>query len=177
MHRRIAPLLAAVLGAGLLTAAAPAAPAEHTAATKTVVGVAAADKRFTTLVALVKQAGLAKTLSAKGPYTVFAPTNAAFAKLKLAAPATYAAVSTDPMLLKQVLTYHVLAKRVPATAAIAAAKKGASVKTVEGEKIALSLKGGKLVLNGSSRVIVADVKASNGVIHAIDTVLVPPSAS
>ena len=81
------------------------------------------------------------------------------------------------MLLKQVLTYHVLAKRVPATAAIAAAKKGASVKTVQGEKIALSLKGGKLVLNGSSRVIVADVKASNGVIHAIDTVLVPPSAT
>jgi uncharacterized surface protein with fasciclin (FAS1) repeats len=71
----------------------------------------------------------------------------------------------------------VLAKRVPVAAAIAAATKRASVKTVQGEKIALSLKGGKLVLNGSSRVIVADVKASNGVIHAIDTVLVPPSAS
>jgi len=177
VHRRIAPLLAAVLGAGLLTAAAPAAPAEQAAGTKTVVGVAAGDKRFTTLVTLVKQAGLAKTLSAKGPYTVFAPTNAAFAKLKRSAPATYAAVAGDPALLKQVLTYHVLAKRVPATAAIAAAKKGASVKTVQGEKIALSLKGGKLVLNASSRVIVADVKASNGVIHAIDTVLVPPSAS
>ena len=177
MHRRTALLLATVLGAGLLTAAAPAAPAERAAGTKTVVGVAAADKRFTTLVALVKQAGLAKTLAAKGPYTVFAPTNAAFAKLKRSAPATYAAVSTDPMLLKQVLNYHVLAKRVPATAAIAAAKKRASVKTVQGEKIALSLKSGKLVLNGSSRVIVANVKASNGVIHAIDTVLVPPSAS
>ena len=75
------------------------------------------------------------------------------------------------------LTYHVLAKRIPATAAIAAAKKRATVKTVQGEKIALSLKSGKLTLNGSSRVIVADVKASNGVIHAIDTVLVPPSAS
>ena len=73
MHRRIAPLLAAVLGAGLLTAAAPAAPAERAAAPKTVVGVAAGDKRFTTLVALVKQAGLAKTLSGKGPFTVFAP--------------------------------------------------------------------------------------------------------
>ena len=75
------------------------------------------------------------------------------------------------------LTYHVLAKRVPSTAAVAAAKQRASVKTVQGEKIALSIKAGKLVLNGSSRVIVADVKASNGVIHAIDTVLVPPSAA
>ncbi|HYK07063.1 MAG TPA: fasciclin domain-containing protein [Gaiellaceae bacterium] len=177
MHKRIAPLLAAVLGAGLLTAAAPAAPAEQAAGTKTVVGVAAADKRFTTLVALVKQAGLAKTLAAKGPYTVFAPTNAAFAKLKQNAPATYAAVTSDAALLKQVLTYHVLAKRVPSSAAITAAKQRASVKTVQGEKIALSIRAGKLVLNGSSRVIVADVKASNGIVHAIDTVLVPPSAA
>jgi uncharacterized surface protein with fasciclin (FAS1) repeats len=177
VHRKIAPLLAAVLGAGLLTAAAPAAPAERAAAPKTIVGVAAADKRFTTLVALVKQAGLAKTLSAKGSFTVFAPTNAAFAKLKQAAPETYAAVTSDKALLKQVLTYHVLAKKVPSGAAVAAAKKGASVKTVQGEKIALSLKGGKLVLNGNSRVIVADVKASNGIVHAIDTVLVPPSAA
>jgi uncharacterized surface protein with fasciclin (FAS1) repeats len=177
VHRRIAPLLAAVLGAGLLTAGAPAAPAERTAAPKTIVGVSAGDKRFTTLVALVKQAGLVKALSAKGPYTVFAPTDAAFAKLKKAAPDVYAAVAAEKKLLTQVLTYHVLPKRVPSTAAVAAAKKMASVKTVQGEKIALSLKGGKLVLNGSSRVIVADVKASNGVIHAIDTVLVPPSAA
>ena len=75
------------------------------------------------------------------------------------------------------LTYHVLPKKVPSGAAVAAAKKQASVKTVEGEKIALSFKGGKLVLNGSSRVIVADLKASNGIVHAIDAVLVPPSAA
>ena len=177
MHKRISSLLAVVLGVGLMTSAASAAPAERAAAPKTIVGVAAGDKRFTTLVTLVTQAGLVKTLSAKGPYTVFAPTNAAFAKLKKAAPDTYAAVTTDKKLLTTVLTYHVLAKRVPSTAAVAAAKKNASVKTVQGEKIALSIKGGKLVLNGNSRVIVADVKASNGVIHAIDTVLVPPSAS
>ena len=177
MQRRIAPLLAVVLGSRAADAAAPAAPAERAAAPKTIVGVAAGDKRFTTLVALVKQAGLVNTLSAKGSFTVFAPTNAAFAKLKKAAPATYMAVSTDKALLKQVLTYHVLAKKVPSGAAVAAAKKNASVKTVQGEKIALSIKGGKLVLNGNSRVIVADVKASNGVIHAIDTVLVPPSAA
>jgi len=177
VQKRFALLLATVLGAGLLTAGAPAAPSEQAAGTRTIVGTAAADKRFTTLVALVKQAGLAKTLSSKGPFTVFAPTNAAFAKLKASAPATYEAVSTDPALLRKVLTYHVLAKRVPSTTAIAAAKKRASVKTVQGEKIALSIKAGKLVLNGSSRVIVADVKASNGVIHAIDAVLVPPSAT
>ena len=124
----------------------------------------------------MKKAGLVGTLSAKGPYTVFAPTNAAFAKLKKTAPKTYAAVASDKALLKKVLTYHVLAKKVPSSAAVAAAKQNASVKTVEGEKIKLSLKGGKLFLNGNSQVIVADIAASNGVIHAINTVLVPPSA-
>jgi uncharacterized surface protein with fasciclin (FAS1) repeats len=177
MQHRIAPFLAALLAGGLLAGTAAAAPAEQPAATKTVVGVATGDKRFTTLVTLVKQAGLVKTLSAQGPYTVFAPTNAAFAKLKQNAPATYEAVATTPALLKQVLTYHVLAKRVPSTAAVAAARQGTSVKTVQGEPIKLSLRAGKLTLNGNSRVIVADVRASNGVIHAIDTVLVPPSAS
>ena len=135
-----------------------------------------ATPRFSTLVTLVKKAGLVGTLSAKGPYTVFAPTNAAFAKLKKTAPKTYAAVASDKALLKKVLTYHVLAKKVPSPAAVAAAKQNASVKTVEGEKIKLSLKGGKLFLNGNSQVIVADIAASNGVIHAINTVLVPPSA-
>ncbi len=170
-------LLATVLGAGLMATAATAAPAEQTAAKPTIVAVAAGDKRFTTLVALVKQAGLATTLSSKGPFTVFAPTNAAFAKLKKTAPDTYAAVAGNKALLRQVLTYHVLAKRVPSGPAVAAAKQGAAVKTVQGEKIALSFKGGKIVLNGSSRVVVADVMASNGVVHAIDTVLVPPSVA
>lgn len=175
MKGRIALLLSVLVGAVALTASATAAPTGPTAGSATVVGVAAGDKRFSTLVTLVKQAGLAKTLNGKGPFTVFAPTNAAFAKLKRTAPETFAAVAGDKALLTKVLTYHVLAKRVPSTAAVAAAKKNASVKTVQGESIALSLKGGKLFLNGGSRVIVADVKASNGVIHAIDTVIVPPS--
>jgi uncharacterized surface protein with fasciclin (FAS1) repeats len=177
VNARIALLLATLVGAGLLVSAAPAAQSAPTASKKTVVAVAAGDKRFSTLVALVKQAGLVKTLSGKGPFTVFAPTNAAFAKLKRTAPETYAAVAGDKALLTQVLTYHVLGKRVPSTAAVAAAKKQASVKTVQGEAIKLSLKGGKLTLNGSARVIVPDVKATNGVIHAIDTVIVPPSLS
>ena len=79
-----------------------------------------------------------KTLNGKGPFTVFAPTNAAFAALKTSAPETYAAVTTDKALLTKVLTYHVLASRVPSTAAVAAAKKMASVKTVQGEKIKLA---------------------------------------
>ncbi len=177
MQKRLVLILALALGAGLLTASVSAAPTERAAEDKTIVAVAAGDKRFTTLVALVKQAGLAKTLSGNGSFTVFAPTNAAFMKLKRQAPATYKAVTTNRALLRTVLTYHVLAKRVPSPAAVAAAKKRSAVKTVQGEKVALSLKGGKLTLNGSSRVIVADVTASNGVIHAIDTVLVPPSIS
>ena len=177
MKVRIAVLIGALVATASIAVGATAAPTEPSAQSATIVGVAAGDKRFSTLVALVKQAGLVKTLNGKGPFTVFAPTNAAFAALKTSAPETYAAVTTDKALLTKVLTYHVLASRVPSTAAVAAAKKMASVKTVQGEKIKLSLKSGKLYLNGSSRVIVADVKASNGVIHAIDTVLVPPSAA
>jgi uncharacterized surface protein with fasciclin (FAS1) repeats len=172
--------LLATLGVALvataLAATAPAAPTQQRAMNETIVGVAAGDARFSTLVTLVKKAGLVGTLSAKGPYTVFAPTNAAFAKLKKTAPETYAAVASNKALLKKVLTYHVLAKKVLSPAAVAAAKQNASVKTVQGEKIKLSLKGGKLYLNGTSQVIVTDVAGTNGVIHAIDTVLVAPSA-
>jgi uncharacterized surface protein with fasciclin (FAS1) repeats len=175
MKGRIALLLLVLVGAVALTASATAAPAGPTAGSATIVGVAAGDKRFSTLVTLVKQAGLVKTLNGKGPFTVFAPTNAAFAKLKRTAPETFAAVAGDKALLTKVLTYHVLAKRVPSTAAVAAAKQNASVKTVQGESVKLSLRGGKLFLNGGSQVIVADVKASNGVIHAINAVIVPPS--
>ncbi len=176
MRKSLALLMLGALAAGVLAASPAAAPSTTTASSKTIVAVASGDKRFTTLVALVKQAGLVKTLSGKGPFTVFAPTNAAFAKLKRTAPDTYAAVASDKALLQKVLTYHVLAGRTPSTAAIAAAKKNASVKTVQGAPVRLSLKSGKLFVNGSSQVVVADVKASNGVIHVINTVLVPPSA-
>ena len=125
----------------------------------------------------MKKAGLAGTLSAPGKLTVFAPTDRAFANLKKSDPALYNKVATDKKLLKSVLTYHVVGKRIPAAAATAAAKKGLKVKTVQGESIALSFKGGKIVLNGTARVVIPDVKASNGVIHAISAVLVPPSLS
>ena len=170
-------VLTALAALALAVPAASAASVESASSKKTIAGLAGATPELSTLLSLVKKAGLADELSAPGALTVFAPTNAAFAELKASAPATYQAVSTNPALLRKVLTYHVLAKRVPSSTAIAAAKKRASVKTVQGEKIALSIRAGKLVLNGSSRVIVADVKASNGVIHAVDAVLVPPSAT
>ena len=170
---------AIVIGAATLAAAtsiSAASPAKSTAmGQKNIVQTAVAAGKFKTLVALVKKAGLAGTLSARGNLTVFAPTDRAFANLKKSDPALYNKVATNKKLLRSVLTYHVVGKRIPAAAAIAAAKKGLKVKTVEGESIALSFKGGKLVLNGRARVVTADVKASNGVIHAIDAVLVAPS--
>ncbi len=177
MKARIAVLVGALVATASVAVGAGAAPTKTEAQKPTIVGVASGDKRVSTLVALVKQAGLAKTLSSKGPFTVFAPTNAAFAALKRNAPETYDVVAGDRKLLKQVLTYHVLAGKVDSKAAVAAAGERASVKTVQGERIKLSLKGKKLFLNGSSQVIITDVKASNGLIHAINAVIVPPSLS
>ena len=172
---------AIVIGAAALVAAtsiSAASPAKTTAmGQKNIVQTAVAAGKFKTLVALVKKAGLAGTLSAPGNLTVFAPTDRAFANLKKSDPALYNKVATNKKLLQSVLTYHVVGKRIPAAAATAAAKKGLKVKTVQGESIALSFKGGKIVLNGTARVVIPDVKASNGVIHAIDAVLVPPSLS
>ena len=170
---------AIVIGAAALAAATPisaATPAKPTAVgQKNIVQTAVAAGKFKTLVGLVKKAGLAGTLSAPGSLTVFAPTDQAFANLKKSDPALYDKVATDKKLLQSVLTYHVVGKRIPAAAAVAAAKKGLKVKTVQGESAALSLKGGKIVLNGTARVVIPDVRASNGVIHAIDAVIVPPS--
>ena len=172
---------AIVIGAAALAAAtsiSAASPAQTTAqGQKNIVQTAVAAGKFKTLGALVKKAGLAGKLSAPGNLTVFAPTDRAFANLKKSDPALYNKVATNKKLLQSVLTYHVVGKRIPAAAAIAAAKKGLKVKTVQGESIALSFKGGKIVLNGTARVVIPNVKASNGVIHAIDAVLVPPSLS
>jgi transforming growth factor-beta-induced protein len=171
---------AIVIGTAALvatTSISAASPAKTTAGQKNIVRTAVAAGKFKTLVALVKKAGLASTLSAPGHLTVFAPTDQAFANLKKSNPALYNKVATDKKLLRSVLTYHVVGKRIPAAAAIAAARKGLKVKTVQRESIALSLKGRKIFLNGTARLVIPDVKASNGVIHAIDTVLVPPSLS
>ena len=145
----------------------------------TIVDVAVGNENFSTLVAAVKAAGLVETLASEGPFTVFAPTNEAFNKLP--------AGTVDNLLkpeslekLKSVLTYHVVAGKFEAAAVIDAINKNNgkfTVTTVQGGKIDLSLKDGKVVLtdaNGkTSTVVMADVAASNGVIHAIDTVVMP----
>lgn len=148
-------------------------------AATTIVDVAAGNADFSTLVAAVKAAGLVETLSSEGPFTVFAPTNAAFEKL----PAGTVEGLLKPEnieKLKGLLTYHVVAGKFDATAVTDAITKGNgkyTVTTVQGGKIDLSIKDGKVLLtdaNGkSSTVVIADVAASNGVIHAIDSVVMP----
>jgi uncharacterized surface protein with fasciclin (FAS1) repeats len=128
--------------------------------------------QFKTLVSLVEKAGLVETLKSKGPFTVFAPTDAAFAKL----PATLVnQLLNNPAQLKAVLLYHVLSGEVLAAQATKIAQNSCGsneVVTVNGQDISLSLQGGDLYVN-QSRVTEADVLAENGVIHVIDTVLVP----
>jgi uncharacterized surface protein with fasciclin (FAS1) repeats len=157
----VCPIVAA---AGPATAAAPSA---RGAQSKTIVGVAAGDPQFSTLVKLVKSAGLAGTLS-KGSYTVFAPTNAAFAKVP---KPTLDALAKDKAMLKSVLTYHVVKGRVPASKVVGLK----SAKTVNGATVKIAVKGGKVYLNGSTRVTKTDIAASNGIVHVIDKVLLPPS--
>ena len=136
-------------------------------------------KDHTTLVAAVRAAGLVETLSGSGPFTVFAPTNAAFDKLSKG--------TVDNLLkpenkgqLTGVLTYHVLAGKFNAKDVMAAIKKGggkATMKTVAGGELAFSMKGDKLMIQdasgGMSMVTIADVNQSNGVIHVVDSVLLP----
>ena len=140
--------------------AKPAAPAA-----KDIVDLAAGDARFSTLVTAVKAAGLVDTLKGKGPFTVFAPTNDAFAKIP---KADLDALLADKKKLTAVLTYHVVPGKVLAADVV----KLKSVKTVQGgeAKIAAGKDG---VTIAGAKVIVTDVAASNGVIHAIDTVMIP----
>ncbi len=153
-----APAAASTAGASSPAASTPAAAG-------TIVDVAAANPGFTTLVAAVKAAGLAETLSGPGPFTVFAPTNAAFAALpaglvdKLLKPENKA-------VLAKILTYHVLASKV-----MAADVKDGKVATVEGSTITIDTMSGVKV--NDAKVTATDIAASNGIIHVIDKVLVP----
>jgi uncharacterized surface protein with fasciclin (FAS1) repeats len=160
--RKIVVLAIVALVAALATQAS-AAP------NKTIVQTASSAGQFTTLVSLVKKAGLAGALSS-GTYTVFAPTDAAFKKVP---KATLAKVAGDPALLKKVLTYHVVKGKVPASKVVTL--NGKRVSTLAMAPIRISIKDGKVFLNGSTRVTSADVAASNGVIHVINKVLLPPS--
>ncbi len=149
--------------------------------TKDIVAVASASPDHTTLVAAIKAAGLVQTLQGKGPFTVFAPTNAAFDKLPAGTVATLLQPENKAK-LTSILTYHVVAGNLDAKAVMAAIKKGggkAVLTTVEGGKLTASIENGKVILTdasgGTATVVTTDLKASNGVIHVIDAVLMPGS--
>jgi uncharacterized surface protein with fasciclin (FAS1) repeats len=146
---------------------------------KTIVENAVNSKDHTTLVAAVKAAGLVDTLSGSGPFTVFAPTNEAFAKLPAGTVETLVKPESKATLTK-ILTYHVVAGKMGAADLMKAIKDGngkASLKTVEGESLTAMQSGSTIEITdakgGKSKVTIADVNQSNGVIHVVDTVLMP----
>lgn len=146
---------------------------------KNIIENAVNSKDHKTLVAAVKAAGLVETLQGDGPFTVFAPTDAAFAKLPKGTVETLVKPENKEMLTK-ILTYHVLAGKYSAKQVWAAVKAGngkAMMKTVEGEQLTFWTKGKDLYIKdakgNNAKVTIADVNQSNGVIHVIDTVLLP----
>ncbi len=168
MKKSIAALGAVVIVAAALGGTATAAPAKQAGMNdKNIVQTAVASGQFTTLVSLVKQAGLAGALSAPGQLTVFAPTDAAFAKVP---KATLAALGKNKTLLKSVLLYHVANGKVPAAKVVTLK----SVKTLQGGALSIRVTGGKVFIGGA-KVVTPDVIASNGVIHVINKVLIPAS--
>jgi uncharacterized surface protein with fasciclin (FAS1) repeats len=132
----------------------------------TIVDIAASNPDFSTLVDLVGKAGLAEALSGPGPFTVFAPTNAAFAKVD---KATLDALAADPTgQLASVLKLHVVSGKIMAADAVAAA--GTSVDTLNGGKLKVEVNNGEVTVGGA-KVVTTDIVASNGVIHVIDSVI------
>lgn len=148
-------------------AAAPEPEGVTTAQTQTIVAVASSNDNFSTLKAALEAAELTDTLAGQGPFTVFAPTNAAFEALGKEKVEALLKPENKDQLIK-VLTYHVVPGQV-----MSADLKSGETKTVEGGEVMVMVKDGKVKVN-NAQVTQADVKASNGVIHVIDTVLLPP---
>ena len=132
-----------------------------------IIDTAIAAGSFNTLAAAVTAAGLVGTLKSAGPFTVFAPTDEAFAKLPAG---TIEALLADIPKLTAILTYHVVAGKVMAADVVGL--NGQSAKTVNGATVAISTEGG-VKLNGTSNVVKTDIECTNGVIHVIDTVILP----
>jgi uncharacterized surface protein with fasciclin (FAS1) repeats len=184
MSKRIAFLTAAALSALALTATivAPVSAQEKTVMvggaamfpSKNIIQNAVNSKDHTTLVAAVKAAGLVETLEGKGPFTVFAPTNAAFGKLPAGTVDTLVKPENKATLTK-ILTYHV----VPGKLEASDLTDGKKLKTVEGEELTVKKADSKVMIGdakgGWSTVTISNVNQSNGVIHVIDTVLMPAS--
>ena len=151
------------------TAPSIAPSASAAAMTKDIVETATEAGSFTTLLTAVEAAGLVETLQGPGPFTVFAPTDAAFAALPAG---TLDGLLKDPAALKKILLYHVVSGAVTADKVVGLT----SATSVEGSPVAIAVKDGTVYLNDSAKVVTADVMASNGVIHVIDTVLLPPAS-
>ncbi|HET7417812.1 MAG TPA: fasciclin domain-containing protein [Solirubrobacterales bacterium] len=162
MLKRTLALLAALMVIALPVGSASAAPS------KNIVETAAGSPQFSTLVSLVKKAGLVGTLSGKTKYTVFAPTNAAFAKVP---KKTLNELASNKAMLKKVLLYHVLPGTVPAAEVL----KTKSAKTAEGAKVTFSVRGDNAFVN-DAKIIKTDIRCSNGIVHAINAVLLPPGS-
>lgn len=165
--------LAATWGSLVALEPAPSKAEAHSESARqagdaTIAELATKTEALSTLLAAVKAAGLAETLSGKGPFTVFAPTNEAFAKLPHGVVASLLEPRNRDALIR-VLTYHVVAGSADSAAALSQGE----FKTVAGPSVQISLSGGQLRVN-DARVVLNDIGASNGVVHVIDTVLLPP---
>jgi len=165
----IAAALAVVIGAGMSLVVLAAGQNQEQQAPKKdkdIVETAAGAEGFKTLVIAVKAAGLVDALKGEGPFTVFAPTDKAFAKIP---SAELAALLKDKAALTGVLTYHVVPGKVTAAEVV----KLTEADTLQGEPVKIAVKDGKVLINGAE-VIKTDIECSNGVIHVIDAVLIPP---
>jgi uncharacterized surface protein with fasciclin (FAS1) repeats len=143
----------------------------------TVVDVAVENEGFSTLVAAVTEAELVETLTGEGPFTVFAPTDDAFAAALEALDLTAEELLASPD-LGGILTYHVVAGELMAADVLAAVESGmgsAEVETVNGATIEVTVEDGMVMLNGTATVTATDLEAGNGVVHVIDAVILPPS--
>lgn len=167
-----------MIGAAALIVAVPAMACDTAKASRasmnsdaTIVEVAAGNEDFSTLVAAVKAAGLVETLQGEGPFTVFAPTNEAFAKLPAGTVEELLKPENKDMLIS-VLTYHVVAGKVKAGDVV----KLKSAKTVQGQNVDIRVTDQNRVIINNALVLSADIEAANGVIHVIDTVILPETS-
>ena len=181
--RSLTVALAALAGTASLAALAPAAMANHhgthMAAPATVVDIAVGSPDHKTLVAAVQAAGLVDTLQGAGPFTVFAPTDAAFAKLPAGTVESLVQPQNKPVLTK-VLTYHVVAGKVTSGQLLGLIKKGkgkAVITTLSGDKLTARLHGKSIMITDAqgrkAMVTAADLKAGNGVVHVVNGVFLP----
>jgi uncharacterized surface protein with fasciclin (FAS1) repeats len=166
--RRLAACVAAALATAVAVGGAAASPSSSTAGDRNIVQTANDAGQFKTLVALVKRAGLAGALSGSSKVTVFAPTDKAFARVP---QATLRKLQRNRALLRAVLLYHVAKGDVKAAQVV----KLRTVKTLNGATVRVGVKGNRVYLNRKVRVVKTDIGASNGTIHVIDGVLIPPT--